>query len=178
MLKAKLKNIAEAKEEGPATKRQRREYVAAHDLNIKIEDENIGVVSHFLTFVSPVFRRMLHCGMAEAQTKEISLPGKKKEEFHVFMDAIEPLSTLQLTQGNAHFLARWADEYDVEGLKERCDKKLLLRPVTVTNLVHALECNLQRCTEKCYAAVVKNIHPHMSDLVALGSSFPPEMLSR
>eukprot|EP00971_Amphidinium_carterae_P240501 4774499-Amphidinium_carterae.1 len=91
--------------------------------------------------------------MAEAQTKEISLPGKKKEEFQVFMNAIEPLSKLKLTEENADFLARWADEYDVEGLKERCDKKLLLRPVTVANLQHALECNLQRCTEKCYAAM-------------------------
>eukprot|EP00971_Amphidinium_carterae_P032768 645049-Amphidinium_carterae.1 len=114
--------------EEPATKRQRTEDAGTQDLNINIEDEIIAVHSQFLTFVSPVFRRMLDSGMAEAQTKEINLPGKKKEEFQVFMNAIEPLSTLQLTHENAHFLARWADEYGVEGLKERCEKELLLRP--------------------------------------------------
>eukprot|EP00971_Amphidinium_carterae_P269555 5347545-Amphidinium_carterae.1 len=103
--------------EEPATRvteRCREEKITedARDLNIKIEDETIAVHSLFLTFVSPVFRRMLKCGMVEAQTKEISLPGKKKDEFQVFMKAIEPVSKLKLTEENAHFLARWADEYD------------------------------------------------------------------
>eukprot|EP00971_Amphidinium_carterae_P164494 3261478-Amphidinium_carterae.1 len=113
MPKAKRKKIAATEE--LAWKRRRTEDAAAMT---------------FLTFVSPVFRRMLDCGMAEAQTKEINLPGKKKEEFEVFMNAIEPLSPMKLTEENAHFLARWADEYGVEGLKERCEKELLLRPVT------------------------------------------------
>eukprot|EP00971_Amphidinium_carterae_P277510 5507754-Amphidinium_carterae.1 len=56
--------------EEPAKKRQRmlprtedKEDVAAQDVIVHIENEAIGVVSQFLTFVSPVFRRMLDCGM-------------------------------------------------------------------------------------------------------------------
>mmetsp|Transcript_54476 Transcript_54476/g.100744 ORF Transcript_54476/g.100744 Transcript_54476/m.100744 type:complete len:277 (-) Transcript_54476:79-909(-) len=151
---------------------------ACHDLSIIIEGETMSVHSQFLKFVSPVFRRMLDSGMAESRSNEVSLPGKKKEEFLIFMQVIEPLSDATVNSENALFLARWADEYGIEGLRKRCEDKLMTLPVSVANLQLAVECNLDRCAEKCFTQILLNIHSYMADLVALGSSFPEDMLRR
>mmetsp|Transcript_11252 Transcript_11252/g.20570 ORF Transcript_11252/g.20570 Transcript_11252/m.20570 type:complete len:261 (-) Transcript_11252:122-904(-) len=161
----------------PPAKRMKMDE-SCQDLHIEIEGETLTVHSQFLTFVSPVFRSMLSSGMTESRTKAICLPDKKKEEFVVFMEAIQPLSKLRLTPENAPFLARWADEYGVDVLKEKCEEHLMTESVTVASLKHAVECNLHRYAEKCYNVILQNIHPYVADLVALGSAFPQEMLER
>mmetsp|Transcript_9232 Transcript_9232/g.16626 ORF Transcript_9232/g.16626 Transcript_9232/m.16626 type:complete len:259 (+) Transcript_9232:64-840(+) len=163
--------------EQPPTKRMRTE-TARHDLNIIIEGETVSVHSQVLAIVSPVFLGMLNSGMIESQKQEISLPGKKKEEFVVFMEIIQPMSRVQVTTENCYFLARWADEYAVEVLKEKCEDMLMSQSVTLAMLQHAVECNLHRCAEKCYATMCEDIHPYMPDLASLGSAFPQDMLQR
>mmetsp|Transcript_4776 Transcript_4776/g.8203 ORF Transcript_4776/g.8203 Transcript_4776/m.8203 type:complete len:259 (+) Transcript_4776:138-914(+) len=166
-----------AEEEQPPAKRMRTDD-AGHDLNVIVEGETIGVHSQLLTIVSPVFKRMLNSGMTESQTKEVSLPDKKKEEFLTFMEVIQPLTDVKWTAEKAQFLARWADEYGVEALRKRCEDQLLFRKVTVASLQHAVECNLERRAERCYKVMLEKIQPYMADLAALGSAIPKEMLQR
>eukprot|EP00971_Amphidinium_carterae_P012141 239122-Amphidinium_carterae.1 len=108
----------------------------------------------------------------------MSLPGKKKGEFHFFLEAIQPFSEVRLTAETSQFLSRWADEYGVDGLKKRCEDVLMQEPVTVDHLLHAVVCNLCRRVEQCYGTIIANIHDYIDDLAALGASFPPEILQR
>mmetsp|Transcript_45640 Transcript_45640/g.83577 ORF Transcript_45640/g.83577 Transcript_45640/m.83577 type:complete len:256 (+) Transcript_45640:77-844(+) len=165
-------------EEGqPPTKRMRIDE-PPQDLTIIFEDGTTCVSSMLLMYVSPVFRQMLNSGMIESQTRQISLPGKKKDEFLSFMKVIEPCSKTGVTVDTVGFLSRWADEYGVEGLKATCEDELMKQPITVVSLQHALECNLPRRTEQCYVAILKSLPTYINDLAGFGSSFPEPMLQR
>ena len=60
--------------------------------------------------------------MSEGLQKQVKLPGKQKDEFAEFWGILQPMISTELTKDNVAFLTRWADEYQVETLRTRCEK--------------------------------------------------------
>ena len=65
---------------------------------------------------------MLNTSMSEGLQKQVKLPGKQKDEFAEFWGILQPMISTELTKDNVAFLTRWADEYQVETLRTRCEK--------------------------------------------------------
>ena len=92
--------------EHPAAKRQKtgnlEGFGVEPDVALVVESEEFKVHSLILMMVSPVFRQMLTHGMGERLSRVIQLPDKKKDEFKVFWDVIQPMTTCRITNGNAN----------------------------------------------------------------------------
>lgn len=99
------------------------------DLSVVIEGATLTVHSLILILASPVFKAMLSSEMREGQHKEIHLKGKRKAEFLQFWKHLQPGNFEPLGADNVHFLLRWADEYQVDGLKCRCEEYLMVKEV-------------------------------------------------
>merc|ERR550514_1862255 len=96
--------------------------------------------------------------MTEQRQKAITLQEKKKEEFRDFLAAIQPSSTLELTKEKALCLSEYANEYQTEGLKQRCEEFLILNvPVDLDALRHAITHNLIRRTRQCLDSLGENL---------------------
>jgi len=131
-------------------------YSVDTDIEVEVEDEVIGVHSLLLMMLSPVFKQMLTHKMKESSSSRITLPGKKKNEFMLFWEMIQPLSTKQLDDESAIVLARWSDEYQVQALKDKCEMHLLssegaaAQPVVWQQCITlAHECSLPKLLNKC-----------------------------
>ncbi|CAE8615494.1 unnamed protein product [Polarella glacialis] len=105
------------------------ELCSGGDLSVHVEGAILVVHSLILALASPVFKAMLGSGMQEGLGKEIFLKGKSKEEFVHFWRLLQPGNFEPVTQENVHCLLRWADEYQVEGLKSRCEEHLVVKEV-------------------------------------------------
>ena len=149
------------------------------DLSVVVEDEKFEVHSVIFAMVSPVFRAMLAAPMAERMNKEIFLPDKKKEEFRVFWNVLQPMSTTALTKDNAEFLSRWAEEYQVSLLKTRCEDFMMEHSkVDVAGVQHALRYGLPRRFAQCIREISADLPQHMDELTRLGKDMPEELLQR
>ncbi|CAJ1419096.1 unnamed protein product [Effrenium voratum] len=125
----KRERASEAEAEAKAPRIETTSEVAGGDLTVLVEGASIVVHSLVLTLASPVFGAMLSSKMQEGLDKQIDLKGKAKAEFHAFWTFLQPGNFEPITAENAHFLLRWADEYQVEGLKRRCEEYLIAKEV-------------------------------------------------
>merc|ERR1719249_170181 len=95
------------------------------DVSVQVEDEVFEVHSVVLMLASPFFKSTMTSSMSESSSGIITLHDKKKCEFQTFMDAIKPGTVLDIDRKNVYILSRWADEYQVDGLKHRCEQYLI-----------------------------------------------------
>ena len=85
--------------------------------------------SRDLMGASDVFANMLESDMREGEEGQIALPGKSKEEFQTLMQYISvayggATPYPDIKKDNVQLLLKWADEYQMAGLRSRCKKSL------------------------------------------------------
>merc|ERR1712050_722184 len=87
------------------------------------------------------------------------------------------MTITELTKENVTFLSKWADEYQVETLKNKCEDYLIKHvQVDAENWVHAHAYNLPRRQEQCFTQIQKTITDHLDGLAKLGLQIPAAML--
>ena len=148
----------------PAAKRAR----AGPDLKIVVDDGELEVRSQILEFASPVFAKMLNSAMTEGSGTSIKLPGKNKSELEAFCNSLHICSMRPLTKENAMFLAQWADEYQIDALKNQCEEFLIEHlPVDAAAFQHAVKYGLQKRTKQCLDQMKEKLEDHVNDLQIL-----------
>ncbi|CAK9017596.1 unnamed protein product [Durusdinium trenchii] len=148
----------------PPAKRARVE----PDLKILVDDGEVEVHSLILELASPVFAKMLSSAMKEGTGTSIQLPGKRKSELEKFYKALQLYTMEPLTQESAMFLTQWADEYQIDALKEKCEDFLVAKvPVDGVGLQHAVKYGLQRRTRQCLDIMKEKLEDHVHHLQVL-----------
>ena len=142
---------------------------AGPDLKILVDDGELDVHSVILELASPVFASMLNSAMKEGSGHQIKLPGKQKSELEMFYKSLQLCTMEALTAPLALCLARWADEYQVEALKQKCDFFLQQQPVTGHSLQHAVTYSLPGRTSQCVNAIKSNVEKYVDSLKILTS---------
>jgi hypothetical protein len=82
--------------------------------------------SQILCYKCDHFDTMLSHSMKEKNTSRIELPDNDPEEWELFYDFIDPVTSqeTQVTADNAMMLVPWFHEYQMDDLCEKCDKVL------------------------------------------------------
>lgn len=144
------------------------------DLTVTFDDGQI-VEAHALILVlaSPVFRDLLTDDHGNLLA-ELSLPGKRAEEFALFQQALLPASLrfASLTDEETFFtLCRWAHEYEVDALRTLCEDHLIQSvPVTESSLEHALAFKLDRRRAQCIDEMKRDLPRFVGPLKQLATS--------
>mmetsp|Transcript_110386 Transcript_110386/g.313200 ORF Transcript_110386/g.313200 Transcript_110386/m.313200 type:complete len:245 (-) Transcript_110386:321-1055(-) len=171
-----------AEADSPASKRQKvsehRGYSIEPDVTLVVEGEEFKVQSLILMMVSPVFRQMLTLEMDERRNRVIHLPDKKKDEFKVFWNVLQPMSQVLISASNAVFLSRWANEYDVEAMKSKCEDILCAGPVDFPLWQHAVAHNLTRLEGICARTITARLADHVGSMTALIGTVSEEILQK
>ena len=158
-----------------SNKRSWSEYSCEPDLIVVVEDQQFAAHSLVLMLASPVFKAMLLAPMGESAIGRIQLPGKCKDEYRTFYRALLPGRECILDFNSAVMLSRWANEYEVEGLKSRCELYLLAdakrRNWTSTQvremLLHSLLHRLSRLNETLLSKVRADLPFHIDTIETL-----------
>jgi len=145
----------------------KRPKLADPDLKIEVDDGELDVHSLLLQLASPVFASMLNSQMQEGMTNKISLPGKTKAELETFYKSLQVSTEEVLTPEIAACLVKWADEYQIENLKAKCEQFLLSQPVNAQGLQLAVKYGLSRRTMQCLNIFKKDLVKHVDDMVVL-----------
>ncbi|CAE7041889.1 bath-38 [Symbiodinium sp. CCMP2592] len=152
-----------ASEEQPG-KRSR----AGPDLTIAVDDGELEVHSIILQLASPVFQGMLNSDMKEGRGARIQLPGKCKSQLEAFYKSLQLCTMEPLTLENVAFLTQWADEYQIEALKGKCEAFLISNaPIDGPGLQFAVKYGLHDRTKQCLNAMKSNVEEHIVDLRVL-----------
>ena len=156
---------AEAGAPGGEAPAKRPRFSMDHDLEILVEGEVVPVFSQIIMDASPVFARMLTSGLQECEEGRVLIRDKKKAEFELFVKHIDSRAP-PITGETAPTLARWADEYQVKGLKRRCEDFFMTLPPGVGALRQALDYSMVRRRDQCMAYIVneENIGNHAEQL--------------
>ncbi|CAE7802319.1 bath-42 [Symbiodinium sp. CCMP2456] len=120
-------------------------------------EDSMPANSALLRMASPVFNRMFTSGMREAQQGVIKVEVASKEEFEVFYEFLLPMAWgAQVTVNNVDSLLAISDYYQVEIIKQGCEKCLLLCAPTARRLLQAHKHGLTRQYERCIGFLAKN----------------------
>jgi len=152
----------------PVKKRPAKRAKSDPDLKIIVDDGEVMVHSLILMLASPVFDRMLSSSMREGSGAEARLPGKTEVEFSTFYKSLQ-LNTMEpLTPESATFLCRWADEYQIDALKSKCEQHLIqFAPVDSASLKHAVTYKLQERAAQCVDVMKKDVAKYLDELRTL-----------
>jgi len=123
-----------------------------------------------LELASPVFASMLNSAMKEGSENFVRLPGKSRMEFQTFYKSLQLHSMEAMTPSTALCLTKWADEYQVEALRAKCEDFLTTQPVDGSALQHAVKYRLEKRTRQCVNQMKLNIEHHVDDLKVLAGS--------
>ncbi len=149
---------------GPSAKRPK---IADPDLKIIVDDGELDVHSLLLQLASPVFASMLNSEMQEGMANSINLPGKTKGELEMFYKSLQVSTEETLTPEIATCLVKWADEYQIENLKAKCEQFLLSQPVNAQGLQLAVKYGLSKRTGQCLNQFKQDLVKHVDDIVVL-----------
>jgi len=117
------------------------------------EDQRFHVHRNILALWSPVFEKMFTSEFQEKSKDEIPLPDKKASEINELLLTIYPNVTekpwVTITQSNCHFLAKLAQEYQIEFIVRKCgeflvDKMLTKEENVVNELIFAQTYKLEK----------------------------------
>lgn len=101
----------------------------------------------------------------------LELPGKTKEDFDLFLQALLPASMRFHTladEGVYMSLVRWAHEYEVANLRELCEDHLIKSvAVDEASLGHALQYGLQRRLAQCLSEMKTDLPRYVEVLGSL-----------
>ncbi|XP_071099083.1 BTB and MATH domain-containing protein 36-like [Haliotis cracherodii] len=113
---------------------------AKSDVAIVVEGRRLYVNKAILSTASDVFDRMLNGDFKEQQQAEIPLPGKSRDDIVDMLLCIYPSELRPVTRETVDKLLELADEYQIVGLKRRCEEFLL--PLCKTSIYeHVHDCN-------------------------------------
>jgi len=119
---------------------------------------------------SPVFRQMLTSGMVEEQSRTIRLPEKDAAELRCFIASLATTTFEPLTNETAIFLSRWAEEYQVQRLKDLCEEHIIKKiKVDGPGLRHAILYNLHKRVAQCVVVMKSAPHTYIDELRDLAS---------
>ncbi|CAE7216776.1 unnamed protein product [Symbiodinium sp. KB8] len=145
---------------------------------------SLSACSALLRLASPVFDRMLDCGMQEAQQSVIKVEVARLEDFDVFYSLLRPgaWNADKVAEANVDALLAISDYYQAElkwsdlvtFLKTTCEDRLLSLPVTAGRLLQAHKRGLTRQYERCIASQARDCTPE--DLVDISRTSPDIML--
>ena len=132
------------------------------DVEVEAADGEIVLVhSYVLMSASEVFTRMLQSEVfLEAQTGRIVLKDKTREEIQEVLKHLEGRNGAEpppVTDQNVELLVRFADEYQVTGLRERCISamKVLAKQKMIRYLKLAIKYNMPDIVELCVQHLVE-----------------------
>ena len=94
------------------------------NLVLVVEGRRFHVHREVLIVCSPVFEAMLSSNFKEKSAFEIALPDKKADEIQQLLETIYPDRKSPITKENWSFLLAFANEYQIDILKERCENAL------------------------------------------------------
>ncbi|CAE7299388.1 bath-42 [Symbiodinium natans] len=124
------------------------------DIELHFGVDSMRASSALLRAASPVFDGMLGAGMAEAQQRVIKVEVASKTDFELFYRLLFPASRKgKVGKKNVDALLAISDYYQVDFLKEACEKKLLRLPATVDRLIQAHKHGLKRQYQRCLSAL-------------------------
>ncbi|XP_071098049.1 BTB and MATH domain-containing protein 36-like [Haliotis cracherodii] len=98
---------------------------AKSDVAIVVEGRRLYVNKAILSTASDVFDRMLNGDFKEQQQAEIPLPGKSRDDIVDMLLCIYPSELRPITMETVDKLLELADEYQIVGLKRRCEEFIL-----------------------------------------------------
>jgi len=117
---------------------------------------------------SAVFRRMLEMGLREEREGRVVLEDKSASDFAEVLRHINTLggrSPPDVCADSVNILIQWADEYQIETLRDRCEAFLLkAEPPSLDGLRQALRYDLSRRREQCLEALSKDLPRHKAGL--------------
>lgn len=97
------------------------------NLALEVEGRQFWIPRDALAMYSPVFRTMLYGEFAEANREVIQLR-KKTEEIEEFLLCMFPTPLVKpIDDSNADLILGFADEYQIEELRRRCENFLIAR---------------------------------------------------
>ena len=104
------------------------------DVVLVAEDQRFHVHRNILALWSPVFEKMFTSEFQEKSKDEIPLPEKKASEINELLLLIYPNVTgkpwVTITQNNCHFLAKFAQEYQIDSIFRKCEEFLVNKMLT------------------------------------------------
>ena len=122
----------------PPSRRSR--YSLDADVDVVLEGETVRVHSYTLMAASEVFAKMLQSGMQESESGRIVLKDKARKDFETLLQHIDlRFGALPppITTENLRTLLSFAREYEITGLKCRCEKFLV--PICKKDPLRALK---------------------------------------
>lgn len=157
---------------------KRRRFCMEPDVDVIVEGETFHLHSYVLMSQSPVFRQMLTSEMREADDGRIILEGKKKEEFRELIRQLETPGSSKppkISPEDAQWLVVWADEYDIKGLKIRCEKVLMELPASDFDaLEFATKHGLEKRRKQCLTEIASHPYKHRERIHELMNVRTPE----
>mmetsp|Transcript_135750 Transcript_135750/g.378244 ORF Transcript_135750/g.378244 Transcript_135750/m.378244 type:complete len:243 (+) Transcript_135750:123-851(+) len=126
------------------------------------DDVEMPVHSLILCLASPVFNAMLSTDMVEKDGRRVRVEAASREDFAEFYRFLLPLCgrSMSLSERNVDSLLTLSDYYQVEPLKEECERFLEALPVSVPRLLQAHRHGLRRQYERCAEAIAQSFHEH------------------
>lgn len=127
-----------------------------------VEGQKFWISRDILAAYSPVFQTMLFGDFAEAEKDCVPLPEKKAAEIEELLLCLIPNPTVKAVDGtNVDSLLRFADEYDIKDLWNRCQEFLISKLAkcgksdpALLNILrvaskHKMRAVLESCIERC-----------------------------
>ncbi|GMR54719.1 hypothetical protein PMAYCL1PPCAC_24914, partial [Pristionchus mayeri] len=96
-----------------------------HDIVLVIEGEKIYVNKAYLSIHSPVFNAMFYGGFAESNKGEIELKDIDRKEFLGLLNVLTYPSYTRITDANAVYLLKLANQYQISAIVERIEAFLI-----------------------------------------------------
>ena len=96
-------------------------------MEVELEGGTVAVHSHVLMAASDVFARMLQSDMQEAHSGRIVLKDKKLEDFKLVLEHLDVRGGAlppPIKRDKLELMLEYADEYQISGLKDRCQSFL------------------------------------------------------
>ncbi|CAK9068109.1 unnamed protein product [Durusdinium trenchii] len=145
---------------------KRARFSLQSDVEVEVADgETVLVHSYVLMSASEVFAKMLQSDVfMEAQTGRIVLKGKTREELQEVLkhlDLRNGAAPPPVTDQNVELLVRFADEYQVTGLRDRCISamKVLAKKKMFRYLKLSIKYNMPDIVKLCVQHLVELHRP-------------------
>ncbi|XP_004207049.1 BTB and MATH domain-containing protein 36 [Hydra vulgaris] len=141
------------------------------DLTLLVQDSEFHVHRFILSSCSPVFNVMLESdNFVEKTCQIIKLPNKKKEHIQLMLNFIYPFGHHITEQTDINCLLNLSREYQINKIRDLCEKYLLQKIPTVEQLIIAQEYGFTLLKEKCLlqlsekALALLQDHPRYNEL--------------
>lgn len=127
------------------------------DVIFHVEKETFRVHKIILSMWSKVFERMFESGMKESISSEVTLVGESAAEFGLVLKKLYPPCTFPITSENVEIFLRYSDKYQIDELRDQCEKFLLTINPKIESAALADLYNLPALQERCLPWLTENL---------------------